>query len=208
MNKSRKNQRKKRRQQRLRAKDMPSRKQSVHFLEASPSGTNRKSRVLEGYVVAEEGRFKTPGRGQFVRESLQQIADMANAKEAGLRARWTHPGLSSDGLGTFLGRSKNFRIDESGDRWKLRADLHFADVAFKPPVDGGSTSYGEYILNLAEEDPGAMSSSLVIEPELFGTNRDGKLEAFDRDRHRGQTPIWMPLELHASDIVDTGDAVD
>lgn len=173
----------------------------------SRPAVDRDAKVLRGYVVAELGEFREPDpRGQFVAESLERIVELGNQPNNGLKSGFRHPGLSSDGLGKHLGRSQNYRLNSDGS--KVLADLHFADVAFKSPPDGGGTPLGEYVFDLAEQDSEAIASSLRLKPDEYGRNGDGKLEPFDRRKHDGQVPIWIPTELHASDIVSDGAATD
>lgn len=167
----------------------------------SPVGVDRENKVLRGYVVAQRGYFKSKGRGQFDDQSLSKIVELMNAKPGGvgLKSRFAHPTMSDDGLGTFLGRSKNARLD--GDR--VRADLHLDPASFNSPRG----NLGQYVLDLAASDPEALSSSLVLQTERVQVlGEDGKPKTDDK----GQPipPIWRPTKLHASDIVDTGDAVD
>lgn len=145
-------------------------------------------------------------RGVFDAKSLKKIVTLANRKKGGLKSRFTHPSLSGDGLGSFLGRVKNVRMDSvTLDRSEgivsllaVRGDLHLADVAFNSP----NGDLGTYVLDLAEEDSDALSSSLVLKPEEEPQlGEDGKPDL-------NLPPLWRPLELHASDIVDEGAAVD
>lgn len=174
-----------------------------------PVGVDRKNEVLQGYVVAQEGPFKSEGRGEFDEQSLSAIVRLGNAARGGLKSRFTHPDLSSDGLGKFLGRVRDFSMSQATDartgrRVKaVRADLHFDKSAHSTP----SGDLAKYVMDLAESDPEALSSSIVVKPELeYRRKKDGTLEK-DADGNE-LPPLWRPLELHASDIVDTGDAVD
>lgn len=160
---------------------------------------DRENNVLRGYVVAQKGRFKTDGRGEFNDDSLQRIVALMASKPAGTKSRFTHPGMSSDGLGSFLGRAKNPRLD--GDR--VRADLHLDPTSFKTP----NGNLGQYVLDLAESDPDALSSSLVLRSEKIYT-LDEKGRTKKDDNGEEIPPIWLPTKINASDIVDTGDAVD
>lgn len=176
-----------------------------------PMGLDRKAEVLRGYVVAQLGEFKSEGRGRFDAESLNLIVRLGNAASKGLKARFTHPDLSSDGLGKFLGRSRNFALGTATDRHgntvqAVRADLHFDPTAHSTP----SGDLSGYVMDLVESDPDALSSSLVLKPDLFIEDAKGRLRKLDDDEFPpdDQTPIWRPREVHASDIVETGDAVD
>lgn len=162
-------------------------------------GVDREAKVVRGYVVAQLGPFKTPGRGEFDEKSLDSIVSLMNARmPTGAKSRFSHPSESDDGLGKFLGRAKNARRE--GD--KVRADLHLSPVAFTSP----SGNLGDYVLDLAESDPAAFGSSLVLQ-----TDREFRLEK-DGTRSKGLDgedlpPLWRPTAIHASDVVDDGDAV-
>lgn len=166
---------------------------------AKPLGVDREAKVIRGYVVAQLGAFKTAGRGQFDDASLRQIVDLMGKHPKGLRSRFAHPTESNDGLGSYLGRAKNPRMD--GDR--VRADLHLDPTSFSSP----NGNLGGYLLDLAESDSDALSSSLVLQADKEAVLDAKGKPALDQD---GQPvpPVWRPTKLHASDIVDTGDAVD
>lgn len=165
---------------------------------ARPVGVDRERKVVRGYIVAEQGYFKSEGRGQFTTKSLDKIVSLYREHPAGLKARFSHPTMSSDGIGTYLGRSK----DAYRDGPRVRADLHLADVAF----DGPKGNLGKYVLDLAEQDPRAMGSSLVLKTDYLKVlDPHGRPER-DEDGEP-VPPIWMPTQLHASDIVCEGDAV-
>jgi len=170
-------------------------------------GVDREKEVIRGMVLAQEGPFKTYGRGEFDHKSLKKIVTLARKTPAGLKSRFTHPGLSGDGLGSFLGRVKNVsmdtvtvkRQDEITPLMAVRGDLHFAESAFATP----NGDLASYVMGLAEEDPDAVSSSLVLksdeEQQLDAKGRP----ALDADGNE-LPPLWRPTALHASDIVDTG----
>lgn len=198
---------------------MPTLKETPDWLKATVSqhsiGVDRENKVLRGYVVAQEGPFKSKGRGEFSQKSLNQIVTLSRKSSKGLKSRFAHPTLSADGLGKYLGRVKNLRHDtvevvRDGVKTRLhavRGDLHFAQVALETPIDGGKP-LGEYVMDLAESDPDAISSSLVLT-----SNQEYRLDPKTKkpmldDAGEPLPPIWYPTALHASDVVDTGDAVD
>lgn len=176
-------------------------------------GVDREARMLCGYVVALAGPFKSEGRGEFDQLSLDQIVQAWPA--AGLKSRFSHPTESADGLGRHLGRALNphlstATVERGGKQIEVpcvRADLALADVAFESPPDGGGLPYGEYVLRLAESDPGALSTSLVLSKQSeYRRKADGTPE-LDAEGHE-LPPLWRIKQLHASDVVDEGDAVD
>lgn len=173
---------------------------------------DRENGVLKGYVVAQMGPFKTPGRGEFNQKGLDLIVKLGNKSPKGLRSRFSHPSMSSDALGKFLGRSRDFFMSTTFSQKlnkkvpAVRADLHFSKTALGEPVGGGKPQ-GAYVMDLAEEDPDAISSSLVLAvDEEYRTNKDGTPEKGEDGEPL--PPLWFPTELFASDIVDEGDAVD
>lgn len=184
----------------------------------SKNSIDRENKILRGYVVAQLGPLKS-GRGEFDELSLNQMADVINSKPHGLKSRFTHPSLSDDGLGKFLGRAKNGRVEdaqvtdhftnETKSTKVLRADLHFDRTAFSEPPKGGRP-LGDYIMDLADSDPEALSSSVVIPydglQEQYRINEDGTAKIDETGRE--MPPLWRISQLHASDIVDTGDAVN
>lgn len=186
------------------------------YLRAGVSGrpvkVDRERDVLLGYVAAQIGPFKSAGRGSFDEQSLREIVSHGNAARGGLKARFTHPDMSSDGLGKFLGRARNFTLGTALDArtgrtvQAVRADLHFDKTAHETP----SGDLAKYVMDLAESDPDAISSSLVIKPIQFIPDGKGGMLELDEDDDppRGVTPLWRVKALHASDIVETGDAVD
>lgn len=163
------------------------------------AGVDRENKVIRGYIVAQKGPFKTPGRGEFDDKSLDKIVELMNARlPLGVKSRFTHPSESDDGLGKFLGRARNARRD--GD--SVRADLHLSPVAFRSP----SGNLGDYVMDLAESDPKAFGSSLVLQADReLRTEKDGT-PAKGEDGEP-LPPIWRPKAIHASDVVDDGDAV-
>ena len=195
-------------------------KETPDWLRASPSqpmlvGVDREANALRGFVVAQEGIFKDR-RGEFDLKSLKQINALMNkAAPAGLKSRFAHPTLSGDGLGKFLGRAKNPRLDsveikKDGKPMLLhavRADLYFNQTALEEPPGGGKP-LGLYIMDLAESDPDALSSSLVL-----NTDQEERLDPKTGRPQLDETgeplpPLWRPTRLHATDLVDTGAAVD
>ena len=176
--------------------------------ESQRIGVDREARVLRGYVVAQAGPFKDR-RGEFDEQALTDVVRLMRLNKFGTKSRFTHPNLSDDGLGKFLGRAKSPRLDQvrTADGKTVsavRADLHFSATAGEGNPHG---NLAEYVMRLAEEDADAMSSSLVLQ-----VKQEHRLEP-DGTRKKDAAgtplpPLWRPQSIHASDIVDTGDAVD
>lgn len=174
-----------------------------------PIGVDRENKRILGYVVAQAGPFKSEGRGEFDKLSLEKIVELWPS--GGLKSRFSHPNESNDGLGRFLGRAHNPRlatamVERDGQQVEVlavRADLHLDPASFRSPEG----DLGSYLLDLAESDPSALSSSLVLSrDEEYRLQKDGSRQC-DAD-HNPLPPLWRPKRLYATDVVDEGDAVD
>ncbi len=178
---------------------------------AAPRSVDRQAKVLRGMLLAQEGPFKSQGRGEFDRTAIETIVRLGNATPRGLASNFTHATVSDDGLGKALGRVRNLTLDTAKDPRTgqtvsaVRGDLHLNPTALKPPP-GGGTPYGEYVMDLTESDPGLISSSLVLEAdETFRLNENGS--ALTDEDDNPLPPLWIVKKLHGSDVVRVGDAV-
>ena len=154
---------------------------------------DRKSKVIFGASLMQEGDINDDREWTVDSGTLANALDLMQQSNAGSKARFTHPNMSADGMGTFLGRWKNPRID--GDT--LRADLHLAEAAFKSPQG----DLGTYVMDLAEEDPESFGLSLAtrINNESMKKIRLEK-QAAD-ENWKGRTPLRFRA-VHAADVVD------
>lgn len=152
----------------------------------APERVDREKGVIYGVAVMTEGDVESHEIA-FDSTTRHQIVHLGQKSRRGVKARFTHPGMSDDGLGTYVGRFKDFRHDGT----KARADLHLADIAFESPKG----DLGSYLLDLAEEDPEAFGASMVIK--------------YDREERPAladgtpQLPLARVERLHAIDAVDT-----
>lgn len=133
--------------------------------------------MIRGLAVVTRG--EALGHDLWIDEQFlaETAAAINSAGERGIKARFTHPGLSSDGLGSFLGRVSNATVDSD----VVRGDLHFARSAHDTP-DG---DLAEYVMLLASEDPSAFGTSIVFEHDLeaeaeFELRNEQEVEETDR----------------------------
>jgi hypothetical protein len=151
------------------------------------------------------------GHGVLIDQTtLEQVRDLGNAASGGIKVRFTHPGLCSDGMGKLLGRQKDFRL--VGD--KVVGDIHMLDAAAKSP-DGDLRAY---VLDLAAEDPASFGMSVVVSDYAVWKLVDGtEVRTDDASLRRGDgedsyfakpvesvsdLPFLRVDELHACDVVD------
>lgn len=113
--------------------------------------------MIEGVSVITRG--EALGHYAWIDEKfLEQVAAAINDSENGIKARFTHPSMSSDGLGKLLGRVTDARVEGN----KVVGDLHFATSATKSP-DGDLV---EYVRLLIDEDSDAAGLSIVFEHDM------------------------------------------
>ena len=154
---------------------------------------DRELGIIQGVTIARIGPAK--GHNGFVdRSFLLQIVDNVASKPAGIKARFGHPNMCSQALGTYLGRFKNYSY--SGDQ--VKADLHLDDTAKNTP----SGDLYSYVLDMAEKNPDMFGASIVFEigESVF-------LEE-EIDGEKIEKEYFRLKELRATDIVDEPAATD
>jgi hypothetical protein len=130
-------------------------------------------------------------------KSLEQLRDLANAFESGIKCRFTHPDWFHDGLGKYLGRFKAFRLEGE----KLVADLFISKSAHSSPAG----DLGRYVLDLAREDPAALGTSVVVDINKVWATPDGQeVSVYDGRPENATTkyPLARITKLYAADLVD------
>lgn len=165
-----------------------------------PLGGYRRQGIIRGVSVTTRG--EALGHGMWLdQEFVDSTTRHINSFNKGVKARFTHPGLSSDGLGTFLGRVMNAETKDG----RTIADLHFSQAGHNTP-DGDLAAY---VMDLASEDPEAFGLSIVFEPDL---GAEDLFTAGHKDEHGNFTspdadnaqnlPHARLAALRAADVVD------
>lgn len=164
----------------------------------APERVDREAHTIFGVSCAQA--VEALGHGLLLdRVTLDQLADHGNRAPKGIKSRFTHPGLSSDGLGKMLGRLKDFRVEDD----KVLADLHLSALAFKSP-DG---NLGDYVMGLAEDEPEAFGMSVVVDGEAVWVLDDGYEVPVGDTRERpkravADKPALRIVQFVACDAVD------
>jgi len=150
--------------------------------------------VIKNVVLAREGIAK--GHGVHLDSTfISKLVELGNGIEAGVKARFGHPNMCSDALGTYIGRFKNFRVIED----KAYADLHMDEVAKKSPKG----DLYSYVFGMAKSNPDMFGNSIVFRAgesrfeEEIGENEEVITKEY--------TSI---VALMASDLVDTPAATE
>lgn len=169
-------------------------------LQLSDGSVDRENRIIRGVSVIRHG--EALGHGVWIDEAfLDQVTAAGNASAKGIKCRFTHPGLCSDGLGKYLGRFRKFRRDNGC----VRADLHISSLTRKSP--DFENDPGEYVIEMADRDPAAAGASIV-----FFRDRSAEEEFAQENTRTGffspdpanvtNLPHARLARLDACDIVD------
>lgn len=151
-------------------------------------GVDRKAEIIRGVAIMQLGDIAAQdSRKQFVDETtLAQFSQMFKGSK-GIKARFTHPDMSGDGLGKYLGQWQSPRIDGEF----ARADLHISPRSHDMPSLGDG---GKYVLDLAESDPEMFGASMAVLLDEAAMKKERRAD--------GYQPIRLQ-QLFAIDIVDT-----
>lgn len=104
-------------------------------------------------------------------KTLSQVIELGNRPNKGLKARYTHPNMSNDGLSHMLGHWKDLRFNEG--RTAAIGDLYISRAAFNSP----SGDLGTHALDLAEdhnEDFGVSIAVKELDEESLKSLEDGE----------------------------------
>lgn len=168
-------------------------------LRVDQHGGINKAGVIRGLSVITRG--EALGHDLWIDEVfLGQVEELVNRPNKGVKSRFAHPGLSSDGLGRHVGRALAAEVE--GD--KVSADLHFAPSAHETP-DGDLAGY---LMHLAEDDPEALGMSIVFKHDFEATEQfnrefeiDGEFQSPDPLNEKN-LPHARLAEIRAVDFVD------
>jgi hypothetical protein len=174
--------------------------------------------IIYGVVMAEEG----PARGHgveldeaFIRDVVRY--DRAHYQDRGLKARFGHPSMSNEVMGTQMGFFKNYRVQKAARNGQTIhqavADLHLLAAANESPTHPGMR---EWVLKMAQEAPDFMMCSIVFMPQMyFQRDAEGKKVKVEYDAEYGwltdpeMGPVYAQLADHYyTDLVEQGAATE
>jgi hypothetical protein len=145
----------------------------------------------------------------FDQVTLSQLQLLGSSKATGVKSRFTHPDWFHDGMGKYLGRFRNFRIVATPEAPanggqvgpKLVADLLISKTAHRSPTG----DIGQYVLDLAREDPTSFGVSVVVDLDRVWPTKDGQELPASGGRPAnaiGDYPVARIKALYAADVVD------
>lgn len=154
--------------------------------------TDAENGLIRDVSVCTAGEAK--GHGVMLEQSfIDDIVRLGNEWEQGLKCRFGHPNMSSEALGTYVGRFTNFRV--SGQ--KAIADLQLDEVAKSAP---GGDLYS-YVLAMAQRNPDMFGASIqfIAKYNYFYDEKGQKTIGYNPE----DGPTYVAIDqLMATDIVD------
>jgi hypothetical protein len=159
---------------------------------------DRESSVIRGLVMCQVGEAK--GHGVHMEQSfIDELVRLANQYPKGLKARFGHPNMCSEALGTEMGRVSNWRVE--GER--ALADLTFSAAAAISPTHGNMP---DWVMTTAEEDPNLIGFSIVFtaKKEAYYYDDEGHqiFVTSEYDVPADKKCFVQIAKIHGSDLVD------
>lgn len=156
--------------------------------------------VIKGVKMCSEGEAK--GHGVWLNKKfISKVVELAQEQERGVKARFGHPNMCSDALGTYIGVYKNVRRKierrEKGEETRHHAigDLFLSKSSQESP----NGNLYNYILGLAKESPDMFGSSIVFSGETLKETYESEGEVYQ---------LQDIDKLFATDLVDSPAATD
>jgi hypothetical protein len=151
---------------------------------------DRENGILKNTCIAQYGENKNDSF--FDEIFLSELAKQGN-KADGIKSRFGHPNACSTSFGSFIGRYKNFNIQNKN----LYADLYLDPITKKTQVEGKGISMFDYITEMAESNPDMFGNSIHIFSELIEEDINGKTQT-----------LHKLVKFNACDLVDDPAATD
>ena len=165
---------------------------------AAPEKVDRENGILHGVAVISKG--EALGHAMWLDDVfIEQVNAALNDEKKGVKMRYTHPGLCSDGLSKYLGRVQKSAVTDD----RVLADAHLSQRIASTSPDG---NLYEHALNFAEDAPEDFGMSIVYFPD-WGAEQEFRGEHADEDGiftspDKENVKNYRHARLHALDAVD------
>jgi hypothetical protein len=189
-------------------------KSTPHIAVGDGSRIDAENGIIRRVVLASVGEAKGHGvslEQEFIDDLVKY--GQRNFSKTGLKARFGHPSMSNETMGTQLGYFKNFEVDGEN----AVADLHLLDAANESPTHPGMKNW---VLKMAAEKPDHIMSSIVFQPGGYyqrelESRKKRKMKSSDMFHGRFDNydeslgPVFVELaDLYFTDLVEDGAATD
>ena len=130
---------------------------------------DRENGILKNTCIAQFGENKNDSF--FDETFLADLVKFGNEAD-GIKSRFGHPNMCATSFGSFIGRYKNFNIQNKN----VFADLYLDPITKKTQVDGKGIMMYDYIMDMAETNPDMFGNSIHIYSEIYEQEIDGKMQ--------------------------------
>lgn len=173
---------------------------SLPNFNSSTVNVDRENGILKNTCIAQFGENKNDSF--FDELFLADIVKLGNQAD-GIKSRFGHPNMCGNSFGTFIGRYKNFSIQNND----VFADLHLDPITKKTQVEGKGIMMFDYIVDMAESNPDMFGNSIHIYSECYEKEIDGKKQILHKlDKFKACDLVDDPAATDAlfSDTKDLG----
>jgi hypothetical protein len=129
---------------------------SLPNFNSSTINVDRENDVLKNVSIANFGKNKN--ESYFDEKFISDLVEKGNAQTQGVKSRFGHPSMCATSLGTYIGRYKNFNV-QNGNCF---ADLYLDPITKKTQVEGKGIMMYDYIMDMAENNPDMFGNSIHI----------------------------------------------
>lgn len=129
---------------------------SLPNFNSSTINVDRGNDVLKNVSIANFGKNKN--ESYFDEKFISDLVEKGNAQTQGVKSRFGHPSMCATSLGTYIGRYKNFNV-QNGNCF---ADLYLDPITKKTQVEGKGIMMYDYIMDMAENNPDMFGNSIHI----------------------------------------------
>lgn len=150
--------------------------------------------VIYGVVLAQKGMNKN---GTYFSERFLNELKAKGDERGYIKARFGHPTMCNNSLGSYIGRYKNFKVEDE----KLFGDLYLDDIAKDTNVEGRGITMYDYIMRMAQSNSEMFGNSIVILANYV-------IEEYEEDGEKKEADGHELIEWISSDLVDDPAATD
>lgn len=150
--------------------------------------------VIYGVVLAQKGLNKN---GTYFSERFLNELKAKGEERGYIKARFGHPTMCNNSLGSYIGRYKNFRVEEG----KIFGDLFLDDITKDTNVEGRGITMYDYIMRMAQGNSEMFGNSIVILANYV-------IEEYEEDGETKEADGHELIEWISSDLVDDPAATD
>jgi hypothetical protein len=129
---------------------------SLPNFNSSTINVDRENDILKNVSIANFGKNKN--ESYFDEKFISDLVEKGNAQTQGVKSRFGHPSMCATSLGTYIGRYKNFNIQDGN----CFADLYLDPITKKTQVEGKGIMMYDYIMDMAESNPDMFGNSIHI----------------------------------------------